>query len=131
MTVMKLKSIEFAEKHFDCFVGPPKAYFEIGGVRGVYVVYAAVSKQEGLLDDWLIENVFVPLQCNGAIQLFWRNPNKIELTEQDGRYRIWTRIVALDWNSEAVVIQPMVKIEGESCKELDYDSDSTEDEVDE
>ena len=145
MTVMKLKSIEFAEKHFDCFVGPPKAYFEFGGKRVVYVVYAAAqglltsdSCSDVKLDNWLLSNVLKPLYDNGAKYLFWRNSDKIEISYEDGythnlhgRSKIWTRFAALDKDMHVVTIEDMIKPEGEKCKELDYDSDSTEDEVDE
>ncbi len=123
---MTMNSLEkYAYDNFNCMPGPSCAYFEIPqreseDVRVTYVAYAALGSGRNKVEAWLLENVLVPLKkrAGSGARLYWRQ--SIELTEvSPSRWRVYTRLAVLDKDLEPVVIDDMVKPEGEPCKDLD------------
>ncbi len=114
---------DLAERNFKCEIGPAKACFETdAGVRVVYVAYAAGCCTSSPLSDWMIDKVFQPLLEKGGKYLYWRLPEKIEYrlpSEDDDRYRIYTRIAVLDKDFDSISVSDMVKPEGYAMREID------------
>lgn len=120
------------EERFVCTQGEPKAFFEIpqrGGdpVRGVYVVYAVRGKILVEARDYFIKQVIVALAEKavsyrddpdsvlddiGGPFLYWRIADKVQVTFEDGWFKIYTRICVLDDNLDSITIDDMIKQEG-------------------
>ena len=132
--------VDRVERDFDCEVGDQMAshHFPDAKTCHPYVVYAAASRDEGSLTEWLLINVFDKLRDAGAKKLYWRSDEKIEhrtvipLSEDESKEwgfpfrpnstnRIWTRLLALGCDGEPIRITSEIKIEGEIMKELGHE----------
>jgi len=115
------------EERFVCIQGEPTAWFDIpqrGGdpVRGVYVVYAVRGKVLVEARDYFIKRVIVALAEKAATDndtddiggpfLYWRIADKVQVTFEDGWFKIYTRICVLDDNLDSITIDDMIKQEG-------------------
>lgn len=115
--------VEITEQWFDCSPGLPMCFFELpqrygDDIRLVYVTY--VIRGPALLDleQWMIENVIIPLaeKTDGEGKLWWRLPQYYEVTlEQDQLYTLRTRIAVTDKRLNVVTLPDVLKVEGQPC----------------
>lgn len=119
--------IDFCEEHFDCEVGPPKAYFEFpqrdnpDPVRVIYHVYAIQGPTYEACEKWLIENVFEPLvkAAGDEPRLYWRIEDKIRVEPLRDKIKVRTRLAVLNREMQQVILADMVCREGQPCSSIE------------
>lgn len=119
--------IDYCEEHFDCEVGPPKAYFELpqrdgkDPVRVTYVVYAVQGPTYGACEEWLLEHVFEPLEKEAGDDklLYWRLPEMFQVEPLRDGVKVRTRLMVLDKNMNQVFIAEKVVSDGEACSTIE------------
>ena len=117
------KVIDYAEENFQCFTGPPVAWFDLpqkgsDPVRVIYDVYALLASGERILEHSMI-NTFRGLKAAGGKHLYWRSNEKVSLDKINDLYRIWTRIAVLNDNLDLIVLDGEVNPEGVAIKEIE------------
>ena len=108
--------LDLCEKLFTCKDGPPQAWFELGGKRIVYVVYAFTGPDKESLLEHAAEHLFKPLSDKGGVSLYWRCAP--ELTIENNRSKLWMRFAMVDKNNDAVTLPDQLKAEGRKMKEV-------------
>ena len=119
--------IDYCEEHFDCEVGPPKAYFELpqrdgkDPVRVTYVVYAVQGPTYDACEKWLLEHVFEPLEKEAGDDklLYWRLPEMIQVEPLRDGVKVRTRLMVLDKNMNQVFIAEKVVSDGQACSRIE------------
>ena len=113
------KVIDFAEANFDCSLGNAAAFLECNDKQFPYVNYRVSGIDDQGIEDWLIDNVFRPLNVDG-ISLYWRNSEKIDwhFDEENYRYYVGARMVVLDKESNQVRLGTETP-EGALCKKIE------------
>lgn len=124
MSIVQEKLIDAFEDRFVCMQGEAKAWFEIpqregDPVRGVYVVYVVKGRDLEDVKTYFVNTVIIPLASKALRPdkdgpfLYWRKTNRVEVTREGEEFKIYTRICVLDDNLESIVIDKMVKKEGQ------------------
>ena len=111
--------IDLCESMFTCEHGPQKAFFHIPMVGGepmpaTYVIYSVQGANLDDLIEWYIENTLRSLRRKageGAF-LFWRLSECFRISIHNGEWFLYTRVVVLDKNLNAITVEPGYKIEG-------------------
>ena len=103
--------IEYLEACFHCKQGERTAFFEmpaVGGnvTRGIYVTYAVSALDLASAESWMMDNVLRPLvaKAGESAWLYWRLEECFEVTNEDNRFQLRTRIAVLDKDLNAVVL---------------------------
>ena len=117
---------EVAEQYFDCQHGVPMAFFEIPqrdgeDIRVIYVTYAVRGPDVFDLEQWMIDNVILPLmeKTDGQGKLYWRLAECFDMSlDTDGLYSLRTRIGVLDKDLNVVRLDEVMKHEGQPSKVL-------------
>lgn len=91
--------LDWVEMHFDCELGPARAFFEVpqrsgDPVRIVYHTYVVRGDKLDDLIEWMLDNVFRPLARETKHEglLYWRLPDCFEVQMIDDEYYLRTRI---------------------------------------
>lgn len=96
------------------FDGPPRAYFELLGHRGVYQTFmlvGAANRRQDMLDA--LRGSLADMRARGGVYLFWRRRPMYEL--EDGgeqRLSLRARFAVLDEHGEQVAMRLGCKQEG-------------------
>lgn len=114
--------IDYCEEHFDCELGPPRAFFELpqregkDPVRVIYHVYAVQGPTYADCEAWLLEHVFEPLQqrAGDEARLYWRSEDKISVEPMRDRVKVRTRLAVLK-KIDQVILEEQVTREGMPC----------------
>ncbi len=101
--------IDYLEACFHCKQGERATFFEMPAVGGkvtrvIYVTYAVSGLDWSSVESWMMDNVLRPLvaKADGDSWLYWRLEECFEVTNEDNRVVLRTRIAVLDKDLNAV-----------------------------
>ena len=83
-----------------------------------YITYAAKCFSLSDLDDWIINDVVNPLILAGTKYLYFRHTSGVDRLFYDGMHILRLRIAALDGDLDPVIIDSLIKLEGERIREV-------------
>ncbi len=114
-----------AEDLFICAYGPSVAYFDIpqkkaDPIKVIYCTYAIEGPSKEKLETWMIDCVLKPLAKLGGTYLWWRLHDYFNFEQNDDKdaWQIMTRIAVLNSDLEPIVLDDVVKPQGEPMKEI-------------